>query len=233
MRQVLLSLIIIIAVASLGAVGTYAGFVDTETSADNYIQAGSLELQLGDTLPFPGGTGPWIWDEDFGENPMGDSVTLTWDHNLGYPQGMTPSDYLVSQVKLQNWGTVDATGLDINCVNVNYSPYAWPNGKEKDKWMVIETATYWFAPATFVNLRSDSNDDWRIEDKDSDGRITLDDWEADPIHGLPPPPLGTVAYLNVQILFHANAPFGSPAGTPGDDSYAGTSTNMTLIFALL
>ena len=236
MRQILLSLITIIAVASMGAAGTYAGFVDTETSAGNFVQAGSLELQLGDYIPFPNdpsdGDPPWTSDEDFGEDPMGDSVTETWDHILGYPQGMTPGDYLKGQMKLQNWGTVNATGLDISCVNVNSSPYAWPSGKEKDYWMVIEMARYFFT-STSIDLLTDADPDKRIEDKDSDGRITLDDWEADPVHGLPLPPLGEVAYMEVQIRFDANASYGDPAGTPGDDSYAGNSTNMTLIFTLL
>jgi len=226
MKQVLLALTTIIAVTSLAIVGTYASFSDIETSRGNYLATGSLDLQLGDTLPYPGFIWPYEPDEDYGEDPEGDSVTLTWDYERGYPTGMVPGDYLQSRVKLRNVGTITGTTLDISCNNQNR---AWPGGPEdRDTQMIIEELTYY--NTTEVDLLNDPDPDKRIEDIDGDGKITLDDWEFDPIVGLTPPPLGSQACLAMTVHFDPEAPFGT-IGTSG--SYQGCETNMTLMFALM
>ena len=107
MRQVLLALITIIAVASLAAVGSYAHFSDTETSPDNVLETGSLDLQLGD------------WNEGFTDDPLYDSVTQTWYYGGSYPPGMSPGDSLEAAVYLTNVGDSAGDHLDIYCVIVN------------------------------------------------------------------------------------------------------------------
>lgn len=224
MRQVLLSLIIIIAVASLAAVGTYASFSDSEEQIGDSLQAGSLDLQLGDTFPYPGVSPPYSWDEDYGDDP--DSVTMTWDYELGYPGGMVPGETLASMVKLRNVGSIVGTSLDILCVNQNS---AWAGGPlDKDTQMIILTLLY--HNMTSLNLLDNPDPDKCITDQDGDGKITLNDWELDPILGLTPPPLGSEAFLEMTVLFDPDAPF-ETVGTPG--SYQGCETNMTLIFALM
>lgn len=107
MKQVLLALITIIAVASLATLGTFAHFSDTETSPDNVLETGSLDLQLAD------------WDEGFTDDPLYDSVTQTWYYLGSYPPGMSPGDSLEAAVYLTNVGSLTGDRLDIYCVIVN------------------------------------------------------------------------------------------------------------------
>jgi len=46
MRKILLALIVVLAIASASVGGTFAGFSDIETSHDNYIETGSLDLKV-------------------------------------------------------------------------------------------------------------------------------------------------------------------------------------------
>ena len=109
MRQVLLALIIIIVVASLAAVGTYAGFIDTETSEGNFVEAGTLDLFLEN----PTGVGA----------SLGHGVLRTWHYeNLTPPEFMEPGDVLTSHVKLKAFSTGKGSYVDILCVNVNSEP---------------------------------------------------------------------------------------------------------------
>ena len=109
MRQVLLALITIIVVASLAAVGTYAGFIDTETSEGNFVEAGTLDLFLEN----PTGIG----------DSLGHGVLRTW-HYENPPLGelMEPGDVLSSYVKLKAFSTGEGSYVDIHCVNVNSEP---------------------------------------------------------------------------------------------------------------
>lgn len=107
MKQVLLALTTIIAVASLAAVGTLAHFSDTETSPGNVLETGSLDLQLAD------------WSEDFMVDPLYDSVTQTWYYLGAYPPGMSPGDSLEGVVYLRNVGDSAGDQLDIYCDIVN------------------------------------------------------------------------------------------------------------------
>jgi predicted ribosomally synthesized peptide with SipW-like signal peptide len=233
MKQVLLSLTIIMVVASLGAAGTYAGFVDTEVVQGNKFQAGSLELQLGDTYPYPG---EYSWtfepDEDYGENPLGGSVEATWHYFPGYSGGMEPGDHLTSRVYLRNWGTAEATSVDIECVNVNYDLSMNVVSVPKDAVMVIEYLKYWNNPLLDIVWTDGSGQHWNssyIDDEDGDSRITLRDWQLHSITGLdPPPPNG--AALDMKVVF--DPPTNTQHPYYRADLYSGYKTNMTLIFTL-
>ncbi len=226
-KQVLLSLLVIIAVASLAGVATYAAFSDVETSQDNYFTTGSLDLQLGDTYPYPGGDYEYQPNEDYGEDPLGDSVEATWDYELGYPNGMQPNESLASLVKLRNVGNNEATSLDVSCHNVNTAPPPWdpsaePGPLDKDTKMIITELVYTCNSVQVDMLDPLTPSQWRIEDKDSDTKITLDDWEHDPIIGLTPPALGRQAAVRMVVLFDPDA----------GNEYMGCSTMMTLNFDL-
>ena len=110
MKQALMAIIIIVTVGSLGVMGTYAGFVDTEVSEGNSVQAGSLELYLEN----PTGIG----------ESWGHSVKRTWHwENLKpTPRLMEPGDVLSSLVKLHSFSTLEAECVDITCVTVNSEP---------------------------------------------------------------------------------------------------------------
>lgn len=105
MKQVLTAILIMVFAASLATMGTYAHFSDTETSYDNYMEMGSLDLRLGDH------------DESFGD--VGDSVTQTWYYEGSYPPGMAPGDSLDSVVYLENIGSLEGDHLDVYCAIVS------------------------------------------------------------------------------------------------------------------
>ena len=234
MKQILACIIVILAVASLATVGTLAHFSDTETSAGNVMETGSLDLQLGDTLPYPGGTWPYDDDEAYGADPLGDSVTRTWDRRLGYPGGMLPGDYLESRVYLRNVGSIEGTRLDIDCVNLNYDPLDNPTTEHKDAVMAIEYLTYYNAPQVdIVWIDIGGVQQWNtayINDDDGDGRITLHDLELHGISGLLPPPLVGEACLDMKVVF--DPPTDSTHPYYRADDYEGFKTVMTLIFTL-
>ena len=236
MKQVVLSIMIIVTVGSLGVIGTYAGFVDTEVSEGNSFQTGSFDLILGDTYPYPGEY-PWRYelDEDFGEDPLGDSVSGTWHYNPGYTGGMQPGDWLESRVKLMNFGTLGGTALDIQCIPLNFDTSLDDTDVPKDAVMVIEFLTYYNGPPIEI-VKTDSGVQWwdtsYINDMDGDLRITLHDWELHGISGLSPPPLAGAA-LDMKVVFDPPPYASGPTSIYYlADLYSGFKTNMTLIFTL-
>lgn len=239
MKQVLLALVVIVAVASLAVVGTYAGFSDIEKSEGNYFETGDIEFQLGDTVPWPNvpGTPPdgaLFWpDEGYGEDPEGDSVVGTWDRTPGYPGGMQPGDCLESRVYLRNVGSLTEGHLDIECVNSNYDGSGNPTDVLKEAVMVIDYLIYYNGPQVDIVWTDATGQHWNpayIDDVDGDGRITLHDWELHGVCNLDLPEFNG-ACLDMRVVF-------DPPTDPlhpyyRDDKYSGYSTMMTLIFALL
>lgn len=221
MKQVIIALVTIVSVASLATVGTFAHFSDTEESKDNYLETGSIDLQLGDTKTFPPASPPYsVPDEDYGDDPMGDSVIETWHYLPGYPGGMEPGEpgvgnTLASRVKLQNVGDNEATSLIITCSNYNLAPETAGGPFDKDTKMIIDVLVYHnnFSYDLLSLLKTKTG-------KDS---VTLDDWEnlTDPLIIYNPPVIGEEAFLDMVVRF----------GDAGNE-YQGCRTNMTLIFTL-
>lgn len=238
MKQVLLAIVVIVVVASLGVVGTYAGFVDTEVSEGNTFQAGSIDLQLGDTITGGEGVASFILDEDYGEDPLGDSVSETWHFEPIYSGGMQPGDWLESRVFLRNFGTMEGDSLTIDCVNVNYDEYNNPTNVPKDAVMVIDYLKYYNSPLVDIVWNGGASWDTNyIIDIDSDGRITLHDLEVHGISGLDAPPLvdGVApewALLDMKVVFDPPAIGDISHPYWRFDQYASFQTNMTLIFTL-
>jgi len=216
MKQVISALIVIIIAASLATMGTLASFSDIETSPGNYFQTGSLDLQLADA------------DEYYSEEPLGDSVTMTWDYGLQHPDGMEPGQSLVGTVWLRNVGTDDASRLDISCFTQNFDEEGNPFLDGKDTAMRIDELTYTYDstdPTTDVPIVWNNGLSWNttyIADMDLDGMITLHDWEQHDICGLTPPAVDSEATLYMMVTF---AP-------PDPNTYAGHETIMTLTFEL-
>jgi len=216
MKQVISALIVIIIAASLATMGTLASFSDIETSPGNYFETGSLDLQLADA------------DEYYSEEPLGDSVTMTWDYGLQHPDGMEPGQSLVGTVWLRNVGTDDASRLDISCFTQNFDEEGNPFLDGKDTAMRIDELTYTYDstdPTTDVPIVWNNGLSWNttyIADMDLDGMITLHDWEQHDICGLTPPAVDSEATLYMMVTF---AP-------PDPNPYAGHETIMTLTFEL-
>lgn len=214
MKQVLLALTVIIVVASLATVGTYASFSDIETSQGNYFGTGSLNLQLKDG------------NEDYGQDPLGESVTMTWDYELPYPTGMQPGNSLVGTVWIRNIATANASRLDVSCFTENFDENHDPTYDGKNTTMLINELTYTYDSTTIVPIVWADGEDWDtdyIDDEDGDDRITLYDWEEHDICGLTPPAVDSEAHLYMKVTFDP----------PDPDMYAGHETIMRLTFALL
>jgi len=108
-KQVFLAIGIIVVVISLATVGTYARFVDTETSEENIWEAGTMELFLENPT-------------EIGET-WGHSILRTWHYeNLSPAELMEPGDVLTSHVKLRAFGTVEGDHINIFCKNENSEP---------------------------------------------------------------------------------------------------------------
>ncbi len=204
------------------------------------VQAGTIELQLGDTATGGAGYPSFVPDEDYAEDPLGDSVDATWHFFPIYPDGMEPGDWLESRVYLRNFGNMEAGSLSIYCVNVNYDQFNKITVPDvpKDAVMVIEYLKYYNSPLVNIVWTDGAGQHWDtnyISDDDGDGRITLEDLEQLGVSGLDPPPLvdGVApewACLDMKVVFAPPA-----LGATGhmywrSDQYAGFRTNMTLIF---
>jgi hypothetical protein len=231
MKQIFLALMVIVATVSLATVGIYAGFVDTETSEGNIIQADSIDLFLSN----PYGIG----------EQSGHSVLRTWHFENRYPTPglLEPGDVLTSQIILKAFGSSTAHHVDIICRNVNLEldwDISSENAREaeilgepvdpspnhgiydKDTVMIITNLTYHIIPIIWGEYNS-FNPAY-IEDMTGDGRISLDELEAQGLHGLPPVPDD-----GGQMTFSMTVKFAD--GTWNE--YQGDETQMTLIFALM
>lgn len=233
MRGIILPAMLLVFAVSLATIGTYAGFVDTETSQDNYVQATTTELFLEN----PAGIG----------ETLGHGVIGTWHWNtMPTPIYMDPGDVLTSQVYLNSFGSSEGDHVDIDCVNVNWEPDDdWPgeNAREnellgypdppipldanngiydKDTVMIITSMTYHTTPIIWGEY---SYNPAYITDTSGDSRISLDEFEAQGLHGLTPVPnaAGIVSFA-MTIMFDDDDPY---------NEYQGDATNMTLIFTLV
>lgn len=238
MKPILSAMIVILTVASLAAVGTYASFSDVEISRDNYLETAELNLRLKN----PDSIGEQ-WDE---------SVLRTWHYEKKFPPDpnpndppwygrMQPGDSINSYVYLEADGTFVGNHIDIYCSNVNEeldldttpenlaedTILGWdvpvdPNNGiyDKDTKMII---TYMSYHMTVIISGEYDFDPAFFTDTSGDDRISLDEFEAQSLQGLTPvPDSGT-------ITFSMNIKFAEDAG----DEYQGDRTNMTLFFALM
>jgi len=220
-----LALTVILVVASLAAVGTYASFSDIETSTGNYLETGSLDLQLGDEAPVVIRSNgdieyPEAIAEGFGEDPLGDSVTETWL----LPQADV-GDTVTSLVWVRNVGSLPGDHLDVYCTINNIDPEG-DTVIPKDEMLVINYLTYYNTSTLPLVWNSGEGYNWPyVSDYDNDGRITLHDLEMYGIRNLPVPD-GAFTRLEMSVTFDV------PSGVD-PNQYQGDETQMSLMFALM
>lgn len=225
MKKVIIALVTIVSVASLATVGTFAHFSDTEESKDNYLETGSLDLQLGDDAPIvmrsDGNTEhPSAIAEGFGEDPLGDSVTETW-----LLPGADVGDTVDSCVYVRNLGSLAGDHLDIHCTIENIDLY--DGISNKDEMMVINNLIYRNGPGiplVWTNTSGQQYNNLYVSDNDTDGRITLHDLALHGIRGLPVP---SSDFTRLEMSVTLDVPLGVDP-----DQYQGDETRMTLIFNL-
>jgi len=229
MKQIIIALVTIVSVASLATVGVVAHFSDTEESRDNYLETGSIDLQLGDEAPVVKRSSgaienPSAIAEGFGEDPLGDSVTESW---------LLPTadvgDTVSSRVWVRNVGSLSGDHLDIYCTINNIDPEG-DTIIPKDEMLVINYLTYYdkfksfSIPIVYTIDNVQTCTAPYMANMDSDTRITLHDLE---LHGIPglPVPNGDSIQLEMSVTFDV------PLNVD-PDQYQGDETIMTLIFHL-
>lgn len=217
MKQIALSVLILLAVASLAVLGTFASFVDTEVSPGNTYQAGSLDLVLSDGDP----------------STYGQGVQQTWNIFLAFP-----GDSVSRSVRLVNFGTVgDHVSVGCLCDNQwRLDPPPSDPLRPKDAVLIITEMTYaagtpdeetivWVDDIHWPEVGGYNFDAARITDYDGDGLISLDDLEKQAVEFRPAPNSGALGFrLSVQ--------FEPQSGPYPDNEYQNIQTDMTVVFTL-
>ena len=224
MKRVFLALTVIVVVVSLATAGTFAHFSDTEESQDNYLETGSLDLQLGDDAPeVIRGNGtveyPDAEAEAYGEDPLGDSVTETW-----LLPNAEVDDTVTSCVHLRNVGDLSGDDLYVDCRirNIDFQG----GTSDKDEMLVINSLVYRDSSSisiVWTNVTGQHYNPAFIDDDDGDGRITLNDLE---LHGLVLPVPNT-GFTRLCMRVTLDVPLDIDP-----NQYQGDETQMTLIFTL-
>ena len=234
-KTILGSILIIGLVLVVAGTDTYTGafFVDVETSMDNTLSAGELDLKIRDQ-----------------SEGYGDGVTGTWTASE-----MKPGDeweFDVPFAGLFNGGTVDGNHLEITCdyavieespqTESDTQPDTNLHPEKMAKEMIITKSIYRgstddgkfcinalngkkytsFNPVyryCFGTILGESSD-WKIEDIDGDGKITFYDLKMDKLDNLPAPDEETTYIMDVKF-----------SETAGND-FQGDTFNLTMIFTL-
>lgn len=216
-RKILTAVFVVGLVATIAGAGLYAYFSDTETSSGNVFQAG---------------TGPDLQIMD-GNEDWRNGVTATWTMS-----DMKPGDTVFGGVGLKNVGTV-ADHLKITCNYIIYDPpgpesdtqEATPAG-DMAKQMIITKCVYYndiweidcltgTSTGTPPTPSGYTADDWKINDADLDGKITLYDLKDDPLDNLPLPP-GYTTDFDMTLKFSEDA----------GNEFQGDTLDVTMIFTL-
>jgi predicted ribosomally synthesized peptide with SipW-like signal peptide len=219
MRKILTAIFVIGLVATMAGAGIYAYFSDTKTSTGNTFTAGTLDLKVRHSS-----TDPWS-----------DGVTGTWTL-----ANMKPGDETsIGQVYFKNFGSITSRTMEITCdysvdeatnpVESDTDPYTNEHPDSMAKYMII---TYIYYRNDLINIdcltgknyTQSPNEDWRINDANGDGKVSLYELKLDPLINLPSPdtqPL-KITQLDMSIKFDENA---------GND-FQGDIFDLTMIFTL-
>ena len=220
MKRTLTAIVLIGIVAILAGAGTYAYFSDISTSSGNTFTTGTLDLKVSHSS-----LGPWT-----------DSVTGTWTLS-----NMKPGDETsTGTVFFKNFGSISSSTMTITCdysateesprAESDTDPHTDEHPDEMAKYMTITMMRYRNDKVDINCLTGhddysgQTKDDWKINDANGDGKISLYELKLDPLINLPSAdtqPL-KITQLDMRIKFDENA---------GND-FQGDTFNLTMIFAL-
>jgi predicted ribosomally synthesized peptide with SipW-like signal peptide len=220
-KKILASMLIIAVASTLLGAGTVAYFSDTETSKGNtFTVATGPDLKLSHSS-----LGPWT-----------DGVTGTWTLADMKPGDETPP----ASVFFKNFGSVASSTMEITCsytvteetpqTESDTDPNTDAHPDEMAKYMIIIMMVYKNDKVTIDCLTGHDNwsgqtkDDWKINDANSDGKISLYELKLDPLVNLPSPDTQTnkITQLDMRIKFDESA---------GSD-FQGDIFDLTMIFTL-
>jgi predicted ribosomally synthesized peptide with SipW-like signal peptide len=220
MKRVLLGIFLIGIVATLAGIGTFAYFSDTGRSYDNTFTAGTLDLKVSHSS-----AGPWT-----------DGVTGTWALSNMKPGDEAPT----GSVFFKNFGSLASSTMEITCSYTvteespqtasDTDPNTDIHPDEMAKYMIITMMRYRNDQVDIDCLTGhdsysgQTQDDWKINDANGDGKISLYELKLDPLVNLPSPDTqpNKTAQLDMRLKFDENA---------GSD-FQGDAFNLTMIFTL-
>ncbi len=214
MKRILVSLSIIGIVAAIVIGATVAYLFDAETS-------------IGNTLSADDGPNLIIRDQD--EDWKDNDVAATWAASDVKP-GNT---YIFEKpfVGLRSSDTADHLEITCDyqvieedpCVESDTDCQTNLTPDEMAKEMLITNCVYWDGGLWWpINCLNDANPDYRIDDKDGDGKITFYDLKNDELDNLPPPIPGSDTWFKMSVKF---------AETAGND-FQGDTFDLTMAFTL-
>ena len=220
MRKILTAIFVAGLVATMAGVGIYAYFSDTETTNEIILTAGTLDLKLSHSS-----SGPWT-----------DGVTGTWSLSNMMPGNETPT----ASVFFKNFGSVASSTMEITCsytvteetpqTEADTDPNTDMHPDEMAKYMITTMMRYRNDQVDIDCLTGhdtysgQTKDDWKINDANGDGKISLYELKLDPLVNLPSPDTqpNKTSQIDMRIKFDENA---------GND-FQGDTFNLTMIFTL-
>ena len=220
MRKILTAIFVIGLVATMAGAGIYAYFSDTETTNDIIFTAGTLDLKLSHSS-----AGPWT-----------DGVTGTWTLSNMKPGDETPT----GSVFFKNFGSVTSSTMEITCsytvteetpqTETDTDPHTDMHPDEMAKYMITTMMRYRNDRVDIDCLTGhdsysgQTKDDWKINDANGDGKISLYELKLDPLVNLPSPDTqpNKTTQLDMRIKFDENA----------DNDFQGDTFNLTMTFTL-
>jgi len=211
-RQILLSIMAIGVTSMLMGTGTYACFYGTEVRPNPSNCSDLIDIR----------------DQD---ERWGHGVTATWTADDMKPGDDFPFHCRFVGLK-KHRGSSPADHIDINCNYIvieeypqtesDTDPYTNLYPDSMAKQMIITRCKYLgWRPYTYINCLTDSKLDWRIEDKDDDGKITFYDFKLDPLKNLPAPEKSwSRDWFKLGVKFDGNA----------DNDFQGDTFDLTVSF---
>ena len=179
-RQMLMSIMVIGITSMLMATGTYACFHDKplmQRCPRNFDRSNIIDIR----------------DNDEG---WGHGVTATWTADDMKPGDEFPFCCRFVGIKKHRC-SLPADHIKITC---NYTvtdddnteaDTDWNTDQDPDsmaKHMIITRCKYLgWGPCTYINCLTNPDPEWRIQDKDNNGKITFYDFKNDPLDNLPSP----------------------------------------------
>lgn len=201
-RRVVGSLVTVGVASTAAGAGTMAWFQDTESSTGNTVQAGTLDLQLGDD------------DEGIGSSPSGVTGTFSVSN-------IKPTERTSGMIQAQNGGSIAGDHLEIQ-IEADGSEASGPNGSNEadtapdsgDGFAKLFEVTQLSYPEQGSNSLSLLD---RVNDQNGNGIKDLDDVAQ---HGVfddlkPAPQPGGMRTFSLSAKFIDT----------GSDHYDGTLTN--------
>jgi predicted ribosomally synthesized peptide with SipW-like signal peptide len=219
MKRTLVAIVLIGIVVTLVGAGTFAYFSDAGRSYDNTFTAGTLDLKVSHSS-----AGPWS-----------DGVSGTWTLS-----NMKPGDETsTASVFFKNFGSIGSNTLEITCsytvteevpqTESDTDPHTDQHPDEMAKYMII-TMMFYRNDQLNINCLTgydsysgQTKDEWKINDANGDGKISLYELKLDPLI-LPSPDTqpNKITQLDMKIKFDESA---------GND-FQGDTFNLTMIFTL-